>query len=71
MRTCRTSAKLAVILAAFILPVTTHGQWLNYKAPGIPRTADGKPDLAAPGQKRLMAGLTCLESGGPMPADTA
>ena len=24
------------------------GQWLKYKAPGIPRTADGKPDLAAP-----------------------
>ena len=22
-------------------------QWLNYPTPGIPRTADGKPDLSA------------------------
>jgi hypothetical protein len=29
-----------------ILPV--HGQWLNYPTPGLPRTADGKPDLTAP-----------------------
>jgi hypothetical protein len=51
MRVCRSSATLAtlaVVFAAFILPATAHGQWLNYKAPGIPRTADGKPDLAAP-----------------------
>jgi hypothetical protein len=26
-------------------------QWLNYPTPGIPRTPDGKPDLAAPGPK--------------------
>src|ERR1700733_12101381 len=25
-----------------------NAQWLNYKTPGIPRTADGKPDLSAP-----------------------
>ena len=25
-----------------------YGQWLNYPTPGIPRTADGKPDLSAP-----------------------
>ena len=24
------------------------GQWLDYPTPGIPRTADGKPDLSAP-----------------------
>jgi hypothetical protein len=24
-----------------------HGQWLDWKTPGIPRTADGKPDLSA------------------------
>ena len=23
-------------------------QWLNYPTPGMPRTADGKPDLSAP-----------------------
>jgi hypothetical protein len=51
MRVSWTSATLAVVFAAFILPATAHGQWLNYKAPGIPRTADGKPDLAAPAPK--------------------
>ena len=35
----------AVILA---LGVTASGQWLKYKTPGIPRTADGKADLSAP-----------------------
>lgn len=27
--------------------LTAHGQWLNYPAPGTPRTHDGKPDLTA------------------------
>ena len=31
------------------LPITTaDAQWLNQPTPNIPRTADGKPDLAAP-----------------------
>jgi hypothetical protein len=28
-----------------------HAQWLKYKAPGIPRLPDGKPDLNAPAPK--------------------
>ena len=32
-------------------PATTDGQWLTHPWPGIPRTADGKPDLAAPAPK--------------------
>jgi hypothetical protein len=45
------------ILAGFVtsalclLPMPAGAQWLNYKTPGIPRTADGKPDLAAPAPK--------------------
>jgi hypothetical protein len=38
-------------LAAFIalsLQTSAMGQWLNYKSPGVPRTADGKPVLSAP-----------------------
>ena len=27
------------------------GQWLNTPTPGVPRTADGKPDLAAAAPK--------------------
>jgi hypothetical protein len=35
-----------VVAAIFTMPA--EAQWLNYKTPGIPRTADGKPDLSAP-----------------------
>lgn len=30
------------------LPVVMFAQWVNYPSAGIPRGADGKPDLAAP-----------------------
>src|SRR5262245_867571 len=42
-----TFAALALILAA--IPV--YAQWLRYPTAGIPRTADGKPDLLAPAPK--------------------
>src|SRR5881396_4429158 len=35
----------AVIFSAVTLPVAA--QWLNHPTPGIPRTADGKPNLTA------------------------
>jgi hypothetical protein len=39
----------AIALAALALgPTWVHAQWLDYKTPGIPRLADGKPDLKAP-----------------------
>ena len=41
-------------LVAAILVITTTSavaQWLNYPTPGIPRTADGKPNLTAPAPK--------------------
>ena len=28
--------------------VTAQAQWLNFSTPGVPRTADGKPNLSAP-----------------------
>ena len=36
----------AMLLAAMSVPLSA--QWLNYREPGIPRTKDEKPDLAAP-----------------------
>jgi hypothetical protein len=39
----RVSAIAAVIVAA-----PAFAQWLNYKAPGIPRLPDGRPNLSAP-----------------------
>lgn len=38
----------AVGVVVIAVGVTAHAQWLNYPAPGIPRTRDGKPNLAAP-----------------------
>jgi len=37
-----------IIVAALSLPTFGFGQWLKYPTDGIPRTADGKPDLKAP-----------------------
>src|SRR5262245_51902812 len=39
--------KLAIV-AAILLPVSVNAQWLDWRTPGIPRTADGKPNLTAP-----------------------
>jgi hypothetical protein len=38
----------ASFVSVAILCVEMPAQWLNYPAPGIPRTPDGKPNLAAP-----------------------
>lgn len=35
-------------VALFACSVAAHAQWLNERTPGIPRTADGKPNLTAP-----------------------
>src|SRR6202158_1482579 len=41
------SATTRAILAA-ALAISVHAQWLDHPTPGIPRTADGQPNLAAP-----------------------
>ncbi len=38
--------RLIVLLACFCAAV--NAQWLNFPTPGVPRTADGKPNLNAP-----------------------
>ena len=37
-----------VLVWILVLSVGVHAQWLNFRTPGTPRTADGKPNLAAP-----------------------
>src|SRR6266849_3462146 len=37
---------LTIFVAAFAMPLAA--QWLNYPTAGVPRTADGKPNLSAP-----------------------
>src|SRR5215472_8076168 len=44
--TRRTGSLVAAILA--IATVPTAAQWLNYPTPGVPKTADGRPNLNAP-----------------------
>src|SRR5580704_11524103 len=38
----------ALVAVASLLSAPAAGQWLNYKTPGTPRLADGKPNLSAP-----------------------
>ena len=40
-------AHIAAALAAFGLCVPLNAQWLNYRTPGIPRTAAGKLNRSA------------------------
>ena len=36
-----------------LISIGAPAQWLNYRTPGTPRTADGEPDLVAPAPKAL------------------
>jgi len=45
MKTLRCVSLLTVLISG---AVPAHAQWLNHPTVGIPRTADGKPDLNAP-----------------------
>src|SRR5438046_1042779 len=44
------AARAAALAFLLYTQVSTQApaQWLNYPTPGIPRTADGKPNLSAP-----------------------
>jgi hypothetical protein len=44
------TVRIALVLAA-ILAAPLSAQWLDTPTPGVPRTADGKPDLSAPAPK--------------------
>lgn len=45
-RGCEMTMLAAFVVAALAAPLP--GQWLHYPNPGMPRTADGKPNLSAP-----------------------
>ncbi len=44
----RRAVRAAIIAAVFSLSSPVFAQWLKYPTAGVPRTADGKPNLAAP-----------------------
>lgn len=39
--------RVALLAALLLFPVSLAAQWLDFRTPGIPRTADGKPNLTA------------------------
>jgi len=52
----------------FMVATTAAAQWLNLPTPGIPRTGDGKPNLAAPAPRNVegkpdLSGLWMLNAG--------
>jgi len=57
----------AIVLASLVTPITA--QWVEYPTPGIPRTADGKPNLTAPAPRTAngkpdLSGLWEIVTGG-------
>src|SRR6188474_913700 len=65
----RISLVLAVSLA---MTAALDAQWLNYPTRGVPRTADGKPNLSAPAPrlpdgKPDLTGIWELEPDAPCP----
>lgn len=38
----------AAVLVASVFALAAQAQWVTFPTPGVPRTADGKPDLSAP-----------------------
>jgi hypothetical protein len=40
--------RIAIAAGLWLLPIPLCAQWLDFPTPGIPRTADGKPNLTAP-----------------------
>jgi hypothetical protein len=62
--------RIAIAAALLALPFSLCAQWLNFRTPGIPRTADGKPNLTAPAP-RTANGQPDLTGLWVMPLDTA
>jgi len=48
MRNARLNLTLFVAVLVIGVPAIGFAQWLKYPSEGVPRTADGKPDLTAP-----------------------
>jgi len=73
MQVTPTPAKtIATLITLTLLALAAPAQWINYPTPGIPRTADGKPDLAAPTPRTAdgkpdLSGLWQPASGGADP----
>jgi hypothetical protein len=45
------AANVAILFAAFAVALPLQAQWLNYPSPGLPKKADGSPNMDAPAPK--------------------
>lgn len=57
-----------------VLSISLHAQWLHYPTAGVPKTSDGKPNLAAPAPRTSdgkpdLSGLWDIEHNRPCPPD--
>src|SRR5437016_14566109 len=58
----------SVAMAVIAISAPLAAQWLHYPTPGIPRTADGKPNLSAPAPRTAdgkpdLSGIWVVKSG--------
>ena len=53
MRICPVRDLALALATAFLIPSAAGGQWLTHPTVGIPRTADGKPNLSAPAPRTM------------------
>jgi hypothetical protein len=63
---------MKTVILAGLLGVPLAAQWLNYPTPGLPRTADGKPNLSAPAPRAAdgkpdLSGIWRIERNLPCP----
>ena len=63
--------RTTIVAALWLLPVSLCAQWLNIRTPGIPRSADGEPDLTAATPEHPMASRIYPGCGGPKQILTA
>jgi hypothetical protein len=71
----RAAAHLTILVAVLVgTPSATRAQWLQYPTAGVPRTASGAPNLAAPAPRTAdgrpdLSGLWELKKDKPCPPD--
>jgi hypothetical protein len=70
----RTSLQFAVLMIAMFGTVPLPAQWFHYPTPGVPRLANGKPDLNAPAPKTTdgkpdLSGVWLISNALPCPKD--